>query len=116
MAPGCLRTPSDGACGPVDSTVDWTLTETSGVTVIPAGASSAGASAAGIDASTPSMIWNLVSTVPRTSSTAATGLSSPVEVTMTVTVLLADAAGAPTMVVPANAVATRTAAAASRPL
>jgi hypothetical protein len=52
--------------------------------------------------------------VPPTSSTAAAGLSSPVAVTMTVSVTLADAAGTPAIDVPANAATAATAAAVIR--
>ncbi len=52
-------------------------------------------------ASTPLMMWNCVSTVPSTFSTALTGLSAPVELTMTVSVVLAWAAGVATADVPA---------------
>ena len=84
VAPVSCRNASEGVCGPVDSVVDCTLTETSGVTVIPGSAASSGSTAVGIKASTPSMRWYCVRTVPPTSSTAATGLRSPVAVTMTV--------------------------------
>ena len=61
------------------------------------------------------MRWNWVRTVPPTSSTAVTGLSSPVAVTMTVSPGLADAAGAPASDVPAKVAASIAAVAAIRP-
>ncbi len=99
----------------MDSGTDWTLTETSGVTVIPGSAASSGSTAVGIRASTPSMMWYCVTMVPPTSSTAATGLSSPSAVTMTASLGLADAAGTPVSSGPANAAATTAPAAAIRP-
>jgi hypothetical protein len=62
------------------------------------------------------MMWYYVKTVPPTESTAATGLSSPVAVTMTVSLWLADAAGAPATDVPAAAAITAATAAAARAL
>ena len=56
VAPVCCKNSSDGVCGPVDSTVDCTLTETSGVTVMPGSAASSGSSTVGIEASTPLMM------------------------------------------------------------
>src|SRR5258708_3351778 len=106
VAPVCGKNASDGACGPVDSVADCALTGTSGVTVMPGNAASTGSRAMGIEASTPLMRWYCVKTVPPTSSTAATGVKSPVEVTMTVSVVLADAAGTPATDVPANAATT----------
>jgi hypothetical protein len=61
------------------------------------------------------MRWYCVKTVPPTSSTAATGVKSPVEVTMTVSVVLADAAGTPATDVPANAATAAAPKAAIRP-
>ena len=61
------------------------------------------------------MRWNWVRTLPPTPSTAVTGLSSPVAVTMTVSLGLADAAGAPVIDVPAKAAASIAAVAAIRP-
>ena len=81
---------------------------------MPGNAASIGSAAVGIKASIPLMRWNCVKTVPPTSSTASTGLKSPVEVTMTDSLGLA-AAGAPATNVPANAAAIAAAAAAIRP-
>jgi hypothetical protein len=62
------------------------------------------------------MRWNVDRMVPPSPSTALTGLSSPVAVTMTVACGLADAAGAPVTDVPAKVAARITAVAAVRPL
>jgi hypothetical protein len=82
---------------------------------MPGSAASSASAAVGIEASTPSMRWNCVRTVPPTSSTATTGLKSPSAVTMTVSLGLAEAAGTPTIDVPANAATTAAPAAAIRP-
>ncbi len=81
---------------------------------MPGSAASSGSETVGIKASTPSMRWYCVRTVPPTSSTAAAGLKSPSAVTMTVSLRLADAAGTPAIDMPANAAATAVPAAASR--
>ncbi len=106
-------------CGPVDSggvcvSVDWTVTDTSGVTVIPGSDASNGSRNVGTVASTPLMTWYWFSTVPSTPSTADTGLSSPVDVTMTCWVELADAAGAAATDAPASAETTAAETAARR--
>ena len=115
VAPVSWRNASDGVWGPVDSGVDCTLTERSEVTVMPGSASSTGSRAVGTSASTPLMRWYRVRMVPPTPSTAVTGLSSPVAVTMTVSIGLAEAAGTPVTDVAAKAAASAAAAAAARP-
>jgi hypothetical protein len=62
------------------------------------------------------MMWNCVRMVPPRESTAAAGLSSPVAVTMTVSLWLADAAGTLAIDVPARAAMTAATAAAARVL
>jgi hypothetical protein len=84
--------------------------------VIPGIAARTGSIAVRIEASTPLMRWYCVKTVPPTSSTAATGLKSPEAVTMTVSLVLADAAGTPAIDVPANAATAATPAAMIRRL
>ena len=115
VAPVSWRNTSDGVCGPVDSGLACTFTEASGVTVMPGIAPSTGSRAAGTSASTPLMRWNWVRMVPPTPSTALTGLSSPVAVTMTVSSGLADAAGTPAIDVPVKVAASIAAVAAIRP-
>ena len=115
-APVSWRNTSDGVCGPVDSGTDCTLTVRSEVTVMPGSASSTGSRAVGTSASTPLMRWYRVRMVPPTPSTAVTGLSSPVAVTMTVSIGLAEAAGTPVIDVAAKAAASAAAAAATRTL
>jgi hypothetical protein len=102
-------------CGPVDSGAACTFTAASGVTVMPGSASSTGSRATGTSATTPLMRWNLDRMLPPSPSTAVTGLSSPVAVTMTVSCGLADAAGAPASEVPAKVAASIAAVAAIRP-
>ena len=98
----------------MDSTVDCTLTVASEVTVMPGSAASTGSRAAGMTASTALMRWYRVRIVPPMPSTAATGLSSPVAETMTVTPGLADAAGTSASDVPATAAITAATATAAR--
>src|SRR6202008_2155845 len=101
-------------CGPVDSIVDCTVTDSSGVTTMPGKAASTDSRAVGIEASTPLMRLYWVKMVPPTSSTAATALNGPVAVTITVSLRLADAAGTPAISVPAKVAAAAAAAAAIR--
>ncbi len=96
VAPVSARNASDGACGPSDSAAEPMLTDRSGVTWTPGRPASAGSVIVRIDATTPLMRWNLVRTLPPTSSTAWTGLRMPFVVTMTSSVQLADAFGAVT--------------------
>ena len=81
---------------------------------MPGSAASSGSVSAGIRASTPLMMWYWSRMLPPTSSTAATGDNNPDAVTMTSSVTLADAAGVPASVGPANPVSTAAPAATSR--
>ena len=115
--PGLLAgTRPRGCAARSTRSTDWTLTETSGVTVMPGSASRTGSRIVGIDRLDPVDDVELTSgRCRRRRSTAVTGLSSPVAVTMTVSLWLADAAGAPAIEVPARVAATAAPAATARP-
>ncbi len=115
VAPVSCKKASEGVCGPVDCGTDCTFTEMSRVTVMPGSASRIGSSIVRIDARTPSMRWNCCRMVPPTSRTAVTGLSRPVEVTITCSVRPAAAGGADATDRPLNTVTNAAPAAAIRP-
>ena len=116
VAPVCCRNASEGVCGPVDSVVDCTLT-----VAIRRHADARQRRQHRLQGGGDHRVDRVDEVVLRQDgaaqlSTAATGLSSPVAVTMTVSPGLADAAGAPASDVPAKAAAIAAAtAAAARP-